>query len=539
MADDPLRTPVVVDGIVSAEKLAELLALQTEYPELDYKRRLDISVRAELIELAAHVGAMNVRGGYILIGVDGDGVPTGDMDKIDTQLFDEANLKPKLLRYLPPSLELRTNVLEREGHQVVVICVHPNPAGCAIFNTDGAYQRDDGEEVVVFRAGDIFWRDGTRSMRISEQGLEEVVRRRVAAEKETWLADQEEIRRRERRELQEAAESRRLGEGPLGSVSLDLDPEQLNLAALELIRRGDTIAMRHLFVDALARARGMIERGALEDELADLLDKLICLAAAFLDYEQGKWLDEVIAALVQIYALGFEDHEPRWFDHRTQISPDEVGPRVWLLIIERVFALGALAVRREQWDAVSRLTLQLPKQLEEDGYYKNWLRHALTMASRATQFERRGEGEQLSLLSLARQVAGRLACLRSDGLDANADELLSSAAQFDLLAGLAAIADARTVRGGQVYYTNFARFYQERVQPIANRLLADQELRDAIFPLGNDDLAIAFNDMGHWARQEGWRYDGFMGWDQSPVQAFIDEHLPEPPEGEGSQPPTA
>jgi hypothetical protein len=102
MVDDPLRTRVVVDGIVSEEKLAELLALQSEYPELDYKRRIDLSLRAQLIELARHIGAMSVRGGYIVVGVDGDGAATGEMDDVNPQLFDEANLKPKLLRCLPP-----------------------------------------------------------------------------------------------------------------------------------------------------------------------------------------------------------------------------------------------------------------------------------------------------------------------------------------------------------------------------------------------------------------------------------------------------
>jgi len=46
MATDPLRSPVVVDGIVSEEKVAELLALQTEYPELDYKSDIDLTTPA-------------------------------------------------------------------------------------------------------------------------------------------------------------------------------------------------------------------------------------------------------------------------------------------------------------------------------------------------------------------------------------------------------------------------------------------------------------------------------------------------------------
>lgn len=56
------REPVVVDGIVSEEKLAELLALQAEYPELDYKETIDLSTTRGVVELAKDVGAMRVRG---------------------------------------------------------------------------------------------------------------------------------------------------------------------------------------------------------------------------------------------------------------------------------------------------------------------------------------------------------------------------------------------------------------------------------------------------------------------------------------------
>jgi hypothetical protein len=58
---------------VEDEKLAELLAHGTEYPELDFKRRVDPTTTEGLVELALDVGAMQVRGGYILAGFDGDG----------------------------------------------------------------------------------------------------------------------------------------------------------------------------------------------------------------------------------------------------------------------------------------------------------------------------------------------------------------------------------------------------------------------------------------------------------------------------------
>lgn len=98
------------DGVVTSERLAALLALATEYNDLDYKRMLDLSTTREKVELAKDVGAMNVKGGYIVIGVDGHGNPTGDMDGVDTAVFDAANLVPKMERYMEGPLGITTSV---------------------------------------------------------------------------------------------------------------------------------------------------------------------------------------------------------------------------------------------------------------------------------------------------------------------------------------------------------------------------------------------------------------------------------------------
>lgn len=159
-------SPVVLDGRVSDEKLTELLSLQAEYPELDYKQKIDLGVTGDLVEFAKDVGAMQVRAAYVVVGVDNSGVPVADMNDIDTQAFDEASLVPKLLRYLPEPLELRARVAERDGNTIVLIFIGRHPSGCAIFRADGQYEKD-GEIKTVFRAGDVFWRDGTRSVRIT------------------------------------------------------------------------------------------------------------------------------------------------------------------------------------------------------------------------------------------------------------------------------------------------------------------------------------------------------------------------------------
>lgn len=173
---------------------------------------------------------------------------------------------------------------------------------------------------MTFRAGDVFWRDGTRSVRISQQCLEEIIEQRIADERSGWLEEQQEIRRRERAGLEAAYEGRHLTEAPLGSVNLDLDAGTLTLAALETVRQGDRIALRHLLNGAVSRARTLIGREDIYTGVGDLLDKLACLAATFLEYDEDGWFSSVIGVLAQIYSMPVAEEDDRRFGYSTDID---------------------------------------------------------------------------------------------------------------------------------------------------------------------------------------------------------------------------
>ncbi len=150
------------------------------------------------------------------------------------------------------------------------------------------------------------------------------------------------------------------------------------------------------------------------------------------------------------------------------------------------------------------------------------------MASRARHFHETDDesgAKELSLLSLARTVTVRLDCLRPELSEADTDTMLSSLAQFDFLFNVVAIGGAESAEG-HVFYPSFARVRQARIQQTANRLISDDDMRQALFPLPDDDLATALNEVGYHAQREGWRYDGFRGWAEGPVRDFITEHLP-------------
>jgi hypothetical protein len=162
-------------GSIDASALARLLALQSEHDWLDYKRQCDLSSARGLVEFAKDVGAMMIAGGYILVGADDSGQPTGEPEHLD--LFDPATLHAKLSKYLPKSFEVRATTHAYQGQSYALVYVLPHPDGFCIFEQDGKYQ--DGEkQVIVFRAGEVFARHGTRSERWN-QGDIVVIKRRL------------------------------------------------------------------------------------------------------------------------------------------------------------------------------------------------------------------------------------------------------------------------------------------------------------------------------------------------------------------------
>jgi hypothetical protein len=520
-----LNTPIVLDAIVSVEKLGELLSFGTEYPELDFKQSIGLASKEGFLEFTKDVGAMQARGGYIVAGVDGSGTPTGDMNNADLRLFDEAALVPKLRKYLPDPIEIRIGIHDLDGSTVVLIYVGRHPNGYAIFHTDGQYDKN-GTAAFKFRAGEAFWRDGTRSVRITQQGMEEIFERRLVEAKVSWLEEHQQMVREGQAELLAAYESRRLADAPLGTVNLDLPAAELTLAALELVRADDTIALRHLLNDAVARARGMIERDEIETELADVLDKLTCLAATFMRYGARTWFDSVIATMVEIYALPLGQYDDRRFSLSTGISPEEKAPRVFLLMLERIYGLGALAARLGDWTSVRTLTLQLPERV--DDYWTNWLHHALVMAARAQHLQEQQDGRtvEISVLSLGRNAIARLECLRLDGVAETDEAVITSLAQFDFLSNVAAI-DGSGDTSDRAFWPSFGRFRQERIQPVADKLVAGGEIRSILFTHDNRMLAEGLLNIGRLAHRDGFYSDGFMSWDRTPVGDFIVHNLPQ------------
>ena len=151
--------------------------------------------------------------------------------------------------------------------------------------------------------------------------------------------------------------------------------------------------------------------------------------------------------LAKIYSLPVRDEaHAKAYGYATQIDRGDPAPRIWLEIIRRVYALGALAVRLKDWPAVRTLTVQLPESIDY-GYEVNWLRHAITMASRAQHLVHVDDGQaDIGEPSITSSFADLGTRMPVAGGDLEGDEAAFDAlAQFDVLSNIVAIGDAQSV----------------------------------------------------------------------------------------------
>lgn len=478
----------VVESFINAEKVEQLLSEGGESETLDYKRTLDLNQTCAVVELAKDIAAMQVDGGYIVVGADDNGQPTGELAEEQAKLFDEAKLRSKLLRYLPEPFALRTCVCEKDGKLIAAIVTQANPTGFMVMKAVGQYGSGK-DTTTVFRTGDVFVRHGTASERWAQHDIERITRRIVEARKEEW--------RKENTEavlgvIQAEAAAKTITQGPVSSFTWRLDAEAFDDALVELLRKDDIIPVRAL-LDRLTRDAAVIlssEGDDSLDEFRTLLNRLACLAANFLRFDKEGLFALAVRAAVNIYSYGFDaEGNPRSRRNSRAIPP----PRLWLEVVVRVVALGAYAVRLENWKAVRTLTLQIPQDATYFyfGDKTPWIRNAITRAAQANYFQHPQQGVTLmgELISLANQVADGEGCLRPD-LIAGDEGLLNSILQFDLLSVLV-VSYGEGMFDLSHAYPSFIFWDARRSEPVLVRLLTDTRMQGELFGGGVDQAVLA------------------------------------------------
>jgi hypothetical protein len=496
---------VIVEPILTLEKLHELLAEGHEQQALDFKKTLDLNDRRDVVELSKDVAAMQAEelGGYIVIGADDHGNVVPDLTPQLAKLFDEATLRGKLKRYIAEPFDVRTAQHDVKGSTVVLLYVAPNLEGWCIFTANGEYE-NSGKRTTVFRIGEVFVRRGTASERWQDADRTRLVQQIVARRKEEWRA----ALRTDLAATNVNLSAQQLEQMPSSAVTWKLDAAGFDELVTELMRRSDDIPLTRMLSQARSDAAELVT-GDL-DELVTLLDRIAGFSAIALTYERQRFFERGVDTLVKIYELGVDQHGTRRSDIDTA--------RLWLLIAARIYGLGSLAVRLRAWSAVRFLANRRPTGHDFD-HYVNWMRHAQVMASRAKILD---DKDNPGLIARARNVVRSVAALRPDAT-ADSDDILNGLCQFDALAGLVVIGERGRIRSGS-YYPNFARYYTHRTEPAFTLLVSDQSARTALFD-GNDQLlADAIREMNRGANSEGFKYDGWEGLEDQTVIRFLNDH---------------
>lgn len=506
----PLPEPVV-----NREKLAELLAEEAEFDTLDYKQKLDLSNHDEQLEFVKDVAAMMMTGGYIVVGADDRGQPTGMFTASNATLFDTATVRNLVDQYITGG-DVLCAVHKGERGPIAVVYVAPHRDGLAVLKKNG--QRNDGRW--VFRAGEVFARHGTRSRRWEQADIIGVRQRIADSIRDDWRLTIEP-------ELLHAAsmggQARSLANAPLGTFGWHLSRESFEAGLAELLRANDRVAVRRavdqMRRDALKRAWDSDPSVALT-ELRTVLDRLACFAAMVVHYGFRDWFEEAVAAMVAIYNSGVDQRGSPRQPGASEITPE----RLWLEVIVRVEAVGGLCVRRADWAGVRTLAMQAPG---DSDFYNSWVRHGLTQAARSNLLvEREGDRTvRLHLVQLARTLADEEPCLRPD-LPSGDEATLNSILQFDMLVVLMTILGSEPERG-RSWYPNFAFWYTTRSEPVVRRFLMDPAMRQLLLPDGTSDadVAAALREVDRRAGTEATLVAGWHGFDDPTIRGFIEKNV--------------
>ncbi len=505
---------IVVEPVVSEEKLREALAEGSDSPALDYKRRLHLSSAKGAVEFAKDVAGLQgeASGGYLLLGADDRGQVTGDLDAVATALLDETVLRDKIKKYFPYPPLLQVGVHQIDGHKCALVYVAPAPEGFTVMAANGAYEDPPGTARLPFRKGDVFVRQGTSTQRWSQADAADRLARFAQKAKDRW-----------RKDLALDLEHLNIGAPAVSpstarTLGWELDGTSFDGLILEALRTDDDISLKALLLQLPGRVEAALSDGRWDD-VATLLDRAVSLGALVLTYERRRWLPTLIKSLLRVYSLAGRPN---------LLTSEASKARLWLLIVERVYALGALATRLREWSAVSELAVAKPTGSDFD-YFHSWLRHASVAAARTGQTGGSTPEEEAEhqILARAHNVIRTVDALHPD-VPADADDVTTSLCRFDALAAVAVV----SVSGdptGRSFYPHFSRYYPNRTIPALEAVIQDPKVRAGVFPSADETLlARALAELLRLAQSEGMRFT-WWGADSRVVAEFLREHLDRPP----------
>lgn len=492
---------------VDLDSLKGLLARKAETDDLEFKSQWDPDQKADLIELCKDIAAMESLpdGGYIIVGVDDHGEPSGRFTAEPGRTFDEQKIRSKVASILTEPLDISVALHHIDDHSYLLIGVGPNRDGMRVMTKDGEYEAEK-KPVRVWGAGDVFVRRGTSSMRWNQHEARGLIERMVAIRKEEWRADVLETIR---------AATPAFEPGGFVNINVEMPAHSFGAAVAETIRRSDRVGLDMLLRKTISRAVTVVseveakDARAVASELSEQLDRLNVIAALSARYEFESAFADSMQGYREIYDSADEDFAsaPRRF---------ALGHKE---ILVHLYALGAVLVQDRKWAEIATVARLTPVSTH-NGYWKLLLRKAEVMVARAGVLEHEGLA-RTGVIEAAKPAAARLFELLGSGMPAELTNLL---VEFDIYRGIAAANTDPTEKIGA--YTNFALYNSARGEPAFLTVLDDSTARAALF-IGTDaELASVYRTMDATAQREAFLFNGWEGFENPRLRQFAPEDDP-------------
>lgn len=496
---------VTVDGRTDMEKLIELLG-EPEQEHLDFKEDVDLSKSEDKVKFVKDVVAMSncPPGGYLLIGVSDSGEPVAPIGTFDRKRFDGARLNDLIRNYTEGQIQIISQLHEVEEKEVVLIYAHHEGSGLPVpMNKLGQYKNDNGKDVVCFRPGEVWLREGAQNVSLRWSHWDMLLRGRDQRIREEARADVNSL-------IAELAKSFRGGPGKISiPLTVDMADEAFVEAMIANLEMGSDLRIKQFLTSVMATDIST-------DVFCQALDKLTIIAVQALALKLPDVAKQAVDALFTIYK---------------QLSHGDITQK--LEVVVRAYVIGAAAVRCEVWEAIRDLVLRpYPDRISDiDRYvYSSWIREGQVEATRAELFPDDSRGSLM--IPPARMLVMEHAAMRpdlpsvetsADGSCDPSDRLLDSLCQFDILYCLVVAAEGK--HHGDAYPASSA-FRQERANPALSLVISDDDARRELLPEIDDArVAQAMYKVLEVARKQSMQLSNYW-WLRPPynVVNFIKKH---------------
>jgi hypothetical protein len=204
-----------------------------------------------------------------------------------------------------------------------------------------------------------------------------------------------------------------------------------------------------------------------------------------------------------------------------------------LAVVVRLYALGSLAARLSDWEALRAIVLRPTKihPADNDYVHSSWIRHGHVEAARAG-LTKDDDDTGAYLISASRRLLAAQPSMRPDLTDAlvpdarnpaSDDGLLNSLCQFDVLYCVLVLTEGQT--SVKSMYPSSGAFDETRADPVLVTVAGDSAVRTTLFPnCTAADVAEAICNVARLTMQEAFKFGG-RWWGPPPsVQAFLTAH---------------